>query len=97
MSESVSQGTTNDGQDSESLIPWIWQASQSGNYKSVEKKHKDDIVFSDQISSTYNLSAALTVDLMKLQLNRCQGFDQRILNKDFRQTIMFTTVGRSSG
>ncbi len=26
------------------------------NYKSVEKKHKDDIVFSDQGSSTYNLS-----------------------------------------
>ena len=53
-----------DGQDSESLIRGFDNGDYTvarvfpngSNYKSVEKKHKDDIVFSDQGSSTYNLS-----------------------------------------
>ena len=54
-----------DGQDSESLIRGFDNGDYTvvarvflngSNYKSVEKKHKDDIVYTDQGSSTYNLS-----------------------------------------
>ena len=90
-----------DGQDSESLIRGfdkgdytVARVFPSGsNYKSVEKKHKDDIVFSDQGSSTYNLSfnidrqsyeiTAKTTDAQKTSTKKA------ILNKDFRQAIMF--------
>ena len=90
-----------DGQDSESLIRGfdkgdytVARVFPSGsNYKSVEKKHKDDIVFSDQGSSTYNLSfnidrqsyeiTAKTTDAQKTSTKKA------ILNKDFRQSIMF--------
>ena len=90
-----------DGQDSESLIRGfdkgdytVARVFPSGsNYKSVEKEHKDDIVFSDQGSSTYNLSfnidrqsyeiTAKTTDAQKTSTKKA------ILNKDFRQAIMF--------
>ena len=90
-----------DGQDSESLIRGFDNGDYTvarvfpngSNYKSVEKKHKDDIVFSDQGSSTYNLSfnidrqsyeiTAKTTDAQKTSTKKA------ILNKDFRQAIMF--------
>ena len=68
--------------------------SQNGsNYKSVEKKHKDDIVFTDQGSSTYNLS--FNIDRQAYEITKKTTDAQKtstkkaILNKDFRQAIMF--------
>ena len=90
-----------DGQDSESLIRGFDNGDYTvarvfpngSNYKSVEKKHKDDIVYTDQGSSTYNLSfnidrqsyeiTAKTTDAQKTSTKKA------ILNKDFRQAIMF--------
>lgn len=90
-----------DGQDSESLIRGfdkgdytVARVFPSGsNYKSVEKKHKDDIVFSDQGSSTYNLS--FNIDRQAYEITKKTTDAQKtstkkaILNKDFRQAIMF--------
>ena len=90
-----------DGQDSESLIRGFDNGDYTvarvfpngSNYKSVEKKHKDDIVYTDQGSSTYNLSFNIdrqayeittkTTDAQKASTKKA------ILNKDFRQAIMF--------
>ena len=90
-----------DGQDSESLIRGfdngdytVARVFPSGsNYKSVEKKHKDDIVFTDQGSSTYNLS--FNIDRQAYEITKKTTDAQKastkkaILNKDFRQAIMF--------
>ena len=63
------------------------------NYKSVEKKHKDDIVFSDQGSSTYNLS--FNIDRQAYEITTKTTDAQKsstkkaILNKDFRQAVLF--------
>ena len=90
-----------DGQDSESLIRGFDNGDYTvarvfpngSNYKSVEKKHKDDIVFSDQGSSTYNLS--FNIDRQAYEITKKTTDAQKtstkkaILNKDFRQAIMF--------
>lgn len=90
-----------DGQDSESLIRGfdkgdytVARVFPSGsNYKSVEKKHKDDIVYTDQGSSTYNLS--FNIDRQAYEITKKTTDAQKastkkaILNKDFRQAIMF--------
>ena len=90
-----------DGQDSESLIRGFDNGDYTiarvfpngSNYKSVEKKHKDDIVFSDQGSSTYNLS--FNIDRQAYEITTKTTDAQKsstkkaILNKDFRQAIMF--------
>ena len=90
-----------DGQDSESLIRGFDNGDYTvarvfpngSNYKSVEKKHKDDIVFTDQGSSTYNLS--LNIDRQAYEITKKTTDAQKtstkkaILNKDFRQAIMF--------
>ena len=67
--------------------------SNGSNYKSVEKKHKDDIVYTDQGSSTYNLS--FNIDRQAYEITKKTTDAQKtstkkaILNKDFRQAIMF--------
>ena len=90
-----------DGQDSESLIRGFDNGDYTvarvfpngSNYKSVEKKHKDDIVFTDQGSSTYNLS--FNIDRQAYEITKKTTDAQKastkkaILNKDFRQAIMF--------
>ena len=90
-----------DGQDSESLIRGFDKGDYTvarvfpngSNYKSVEKKHKDDIVFTDQGSSTYNLS--FNIDRQAYEITKKTTDAQKastkkaILNKDFRQAIMF--------
>ena len=90
-----------DGQDSESLIrgfdngdyPVARVFPNGSNYKSVEKKHKDDIVYTDQGSSTYNLS--FNIDRQAYEITKKTTDAQKastkkaILNKDFRQAIMF--------
>ena len=60
------------------------------NYKSVEKKHKDDIVYTDQGSSTHNLS--FNIDRQAYEITKKTTDAQKtstkkaILNKDFRQS-----------
>ena len=90
-----------DGQDSESLIRGFDNGDYTvarvfpngSNYKSVEKKHKDDIVYTDQGSSTYNLS--FNIDRQAYEITKKTTDAQKtstkkaILNKDFRQAIMF--------
>ena len=90
-----------DGQDSESLIRGFDKGDYTvarvfpngSNYKSVEKKHKDDIVYTDQGSSTYNLS--FNIDRQAYEITKKTTDAQKastkkaILNKDFRQAIMF--------
>ena len=90
-----------DGQDSESLIRGFDNGDYTvarvfpngSNYKSVEKKHKDDIVYTDQGSSTYNLS--FNIDRQAYEITKKTTDSQKtstkkaILNKDFRQAIMF--------
>ena len=90
-----------DGQDSESLIRGFDNGDYTvarvfpngSNYKSVEKKHKDDIVYTDQGSSTYNLS--FNIDRQAYEITKKTADTQKtstkkaILNKDFRQAIMF--------
>ena len=90
-----------DGQDSESLIRGFDNGDYTvarvfpngSNYKSVEKKHKDDIVYTDQGSSTYNLS--FNIDRQAYEITKKTTDAQKtstkkaILNKDFRQSIMF--------
>ena len=90
-----------DGQDSESLIRGFDNGDftvarvfpNGSNYKSVEKKHKDDIVFSDQGSSTYNLS--FNIDRQAYEITTKTTDAQKsstkkaILNKDFRQAVLF--------
>ena len=90
-----------DGQDSESLIRGFDNGDYTvarvfpngSNYKSVEKKHKDDIVYTDQGSSTYNLS--FNIDRQAYEITKKTTDTQKtstkkaILNKDFRQAIMF--------
>ena len=90
-----------DGQYSESLIRGFDNGDYTvarvfpngSNYKSVEKKHKDDIVFTDQGSSTYNLS--FNIDRQAYEITKKTTDAQKtstkkaILNKDFRQAIMF--------
>lgn len=90
-----------DGQDSESLIRGFDNGDYTvarvfpngSNYKSVEKKHKDDIVYTDQGSSTYNLS--FNIDRQAYEITKKTSDAQKtstkkaILNKDFRQAIMF--------
>lgn len=90
-----------DGQDSESLIRGFDNGDYTvarvfpngSNYKSVEKKHKDDIVYTDQGSSTYNLS--FNIDRQAYEITKKITDAQKastkkaILNKDFRQAIMF--------
>ena len=90
-----------DGQDSESLIRGFDNGDYTvarvfpngSNYKSVEKKHKDDIVFSDQGSSTYNLS--FNIDRQAYNHTSKTSDEQKsstkkaILNKNFRQAITF--------
>ena len=90
-----------DGQDSESLIRGFDNGDYTvarvfpngSNYKSVEKKHKDDIVFSDQGSSTYNLS--FNIDRQAYEITKKTTDAQKastkkaILNKDFRQAVNF--------
>ena len=90
-----------DGQDSESLIRGFDNGDYTvarvfpngSNYKSVEKKHKDDIVYTDQGSSTYNLS--FNIDRQAYEITTKTTDAQQastkkaILNKDFRQAIMF--------
>ena len=90
-----------DGQDSESLIRGFDNGDYTvarvfpngSNYKTVEKKHKDDIVFTDQGSSTYNLS--FNIDRQAYEITKKTTDAQKastkkaILNKDFRQAIMF--------
>ena len=90
-----------DGQDSESLIRGFDNGDYTvarvfpngSNYKSVEKKHKDDIVYTDQGSSTYNLS--FNIDRQVYEITKKTTDAQKastkkaILNKDFRQAIMF--------
>ena len=90
-----------DGQDSESLIRGFDNGDYTvarvfpngSNYKSVEKKHKDDIVYTDQGSSTYNLS--FNIDRHAYEITKKTTDAQKastkkaILNKDFRQAIMF--------
>lgn len=90
-----------DGQDSESLIRGFDNGNYTvarvfpngSNYKSVEKKHKDDIVYTDQGSSTYNLS--FNIDRQAYEITKKTTDAQKastkkaILNKDFRQAIMF--------
>ena len=90
-----------DGQDSESLIRGFDNGDYTvarvfpngSNYKSVEKKHKDDIVYTDQGSSTYNLS--FNTDRQAYEITKKTTDAQKastkkaILNKDFRQAIMF--------
>ena len=90
-----------DGQDSESLIRGFDNGDYTvarvfpngSNFKSVEKKHKDDIVFTDQGSSTYNLS--FNIDRQAYEITKKTTDAQKtstkkaILNKDFRQAIMF--------
>ena len=90
-----------DGQDSESLIRGFDNGDYTvarvfpngSNYKSVEKKHKDDIVYTDQGSSTYNLS--FNIDRQAYEITKKTTDAQKastkkaILNKDFRQGIMF--------
>ena len=87
-----------DGQDSESLIRGFDNGDYTvarvfpngSNYKSVEKKHKDDIVYTDQGSSTYNLS--FNIDRQAYEITKKTTDAQKastkkaILNKDFRQT-----------
>ena len=57
-----------------------------------EKKHKDDIVYTDQGSSTYNLS--FNIDRQAYEITKKTTDAQKtstkkaILNKDFRQAIM---------
>ena len=90
-----------DGQDSESLIRGFDNGDYTvarvfpngSNYKSVEKKHKDDIVYTDQGSLTYNLS--FNIDRQAYEITKKTTDAQKastkkaILNKDFRQAIMF--------
>lgn len=90
-----------DGQDSESLIRGFDNGDYTvarvfpngSNYKSVEKKHKDDIVYTDQGSSTYNLS--FNIDRQAYEITKKTTDAQKtstkkaILNNDFRQAIMF--------
>ena len=90
-----------DGQDSESLIRGFDNGDYTvarvfpngSNYKSVEKKHKDDIVYTDQGSSTYNLS--FNIDRQAYEITKKTTDAQKastkkaILKKDFRQAIMF--------
>ena len=90
-----------DGQDSESLIRGFDNGDYTvarvfpngSNHKSVEKKHKDDIVYTDQGSSTYNLS--FNIDRQAYEITKKTTDAQKtstkkaILNKDFRQAIMF--------
>ena len=90
-----------DGQDSESLIRGFDNGDYTvarvfpngSNYKSVEKKHKDDIVYTDQGSSTYNLS--FNIDRQAYEITKKTTDAQKastkkaILNKDFRQASMF--------
>lgn len=90
-----------DGQDSESLIRGFDNGDYTvarvfpngSNYKSVEKKHKDDIVYTDQGSSTYNLS--FNIDRQAYEITKKTTDAQKastkkaILNKDFRQAFMF--------
>ena len=90
-----------DGQDSESLIRGFDNGDYTvarvfpngSNYKSVEKKHKDDIVYTDQGSSTYNLS--FNIDRQAYEITKKTTDAQKastkkaILNKDFRQAIAF--------
>ena len=90
-----------DGQDSESLIRGFDNGDYTvarvfpngSNYKSVEKKHKDDIVYTDQGSSTYNLS--FNIDRQAYEITKKTTDAQKtstkkaILNKDFRPAIMF--------
>lgn len=90
-----------DGQDSESLIRGFDNGDYTvarvfpngSNYKSVEKKHKDDIVYTDQGSSTYNLS--FNIDRQAYEITKKTTDAEKtstkkaILNKDFRQAIMF--------
>ena len=90
-----------DGQDSESLIRGFDNGDYTvarvfpngSNYKSVEKKHKDDIVYTYQGSSTYNLS--FNIDRQAYEITKKTTDAQKtstkkaILNKDFRQAIMF--------
>ena len=90
-----------DGQDSESLIRGFDNGDYTvarvfpngSNYKSVEKKHKDDIVYTDQGSSTYNLSFNIdrqAYEITKKTTDAKKGSTkEEILNKDFRQAIMF--------
>ena len=90
-----------DGQDSESLIRGFDNGDYTvarvfpngSNYKSVEKKHKDDIVYTDQGSSTYNLS--FNIDRQAYEITKKTTDAQKastkkaILNKDFRQAVNF--------